>query len=93
MKKITIKGNINGKRVPSRILEEQIQNAVRDGERELRITADGQHGIGGRIWPRNETISITVDGPVGQRPGSMGMSGTEIIVKGSAFRRCHKWGT
>ena len=80
---ITIHGIIDGKRVPSRILEEQIQQAVRDGARELHIIADGQHGIGGRIWPRSETIKITAEGPAGQRLGSMGMSGTEIIVKGS----------
>ena len=36
------------------------------------------------IWPRGETVKITVEGPAGQRLGSMGMSGTEIIVKGSA---------
>ncbi len=80
----TIKGLVNGERVPSRILEEQIQQAVQDGKREIRIIADGQHGIGGRIWPRNETVKITVEGTAGQRLGSMGMPGTEIIVKGSA---------
>ena len=84
MKKVTIKGNINGKRIPSRILEEQIQQAVQDGARELYIIADGQHGIGGRIWPRDEKVLITVEGPVGQRLGSMGMFGTEIVVKGPA---------
>lgn len=84
MKKIIIKGNIDGKRIPSRVLEEQIQSAVHDGVRELHIIADGQHGIGGRIWPKNEKISITVEGPVGQRLGSMGMIGTEIVVKGGA---------
>ncbi len=84
MKKITLKGNINGKRTPSRIFEEEIQEAVRQGARELHIIADGQHGIGGRIWPRGEVIKITVEGPVGQRLGSMGMFGTEIIIKGGA---------
>ncbi len=84
MKTILIKGNIDGKRVPSRILEEYIQQAVKDGARELQIMADGQHGIGGRIWPMEQKVSITVEGPVGQRLGSMGMFGTEIIVKGSA---------
>ncbi len=83
-KKVVIHGNINGVRISSRILEEQIQKAVKDGARELYIIADGQHGIGGRIWPRGETIKITVEGPVGQRLGSMGMFGTEIVVKGSA---------
>ncbi|MBF0505544.1 MAG: FAD-dependent oxidoreductase [Nitrospirae bacterium] len=79
----TLKGLINGRRVPSRILEEQIQQAVLDGDREIRIIADGQHGIGGRIWPRSETVRIMVEGTSGQRLGSMGMSGTEIVAKGS----------
>jgi len=84
LKKVILKGNINGKRIPSRIFEEQIQEAVRQGARELHIIADGQHGIGGRIWPRGETVKIIVEGPVGQRLGSMGMFGTEIVVKGGA---------
>ncbi|GMT48167.1 MAG: pyridine nucleotide-disulfide oxidoreductase [bacterium] len=79
-----IKGIVNGKRVPSRIFEEEIQEAVRQGARDLLIIADGQHGIGGRIWPRSETVRITVEGPVGQRLGSMGMFGTEIVVRGGA---------
>ncbi|MEW6571223.1 MAG: FAD-dependent oxidoreductase [Nitrospirota bacterium] len=81
---VIIRGIVNGKRIPSRILEEQIQQAVSDGAKELHIMADGQHGIGGRIWPRGYTVKIMVDGPVGQRLGSMGMFGTEIIVRGSA---------
>jgi NADPH-dependent glutamate synthase beta subunit-like oxidoreductase/glutamate synthase domain-containing protein 3/NAD-dependent dihydropyrimidine dehydrogenase PreA subunit len=81
---VTIHGKVKGERVPSRILEEQIQHAVQEGARELRIIADGQHGIGGRIWPRGEAIKITVEGPVGQRIGSMGMSGTEITITGSS---------
>ena len=83
-KMVTIKGNVNGNRVPSRILEEQVQEAVKAGARELHINSEGQHGIGGRIWPRGETVKITVEGPVGQRLGSMGIFGTEIVVKGSA---------
>jgi len=81
---LTIHGNVNGARVPSRILEEQIQQAVREGARELHIIAEGQHGIGGRVWPRGEVVKIIVEGPVGQRLGSMGMSGTEIVVRGSS---------
>lgn len=84
VKTLTIHGNINGNRIPSRILEEQIQQAVLNGARELHIIAEGQHGIGGRIWPSGETVKITVDGQVGQRLGSMGMSGTEIVVKAGA---------
>ena len=79
-----IKGNIEGARVSSRVLEERIQEAVKDGARELHVTADGQHGIGGRIWPREAPVRITVEGPVGQRLGSMGMEGTHIVVNGGA---------
>jgi NADPH-dependent glutamate synthase beta subunit-like oxidoreductase/glutamate synthase domain-containing protein 3/NAD-dependent dihydropyrimidine dehydrogenase PreA subunit len=79
-----IKGNIDGKRVSSKNLEEQIQKAIKDGAKELTITADGQHGIGGRIWPQYGKVKITVEGTVGQRVGSMGMDGTEILVKGSS---------
>lgn len=84
MKKVTLKGFKDGKRTPSRILEEEIQEAVKQGARNLHIIANGQHGIGGRILPRGETVKITVEGPVGQRLGSMGMFGTEITVKGGA---------
>lgn len=84
MKKVTIKGIIKDKRVSSRILEEEIQEAVRHGARNLHVIADGQHGIGGRIWPQGEDVKISVEGSVGQRLGSMGMFGTEIVVNGSA---------
>lgn len=84
MKKVTLKGIHKGKRTPSRIFEVEIQEAVEKGARNLFIEADGQHGIGGRIWPRGENVRITIEGPVGQRCGSMGMFGTEILVKGSA---------
>src|SRR3990172_3714857 len=70
---ITLYGSVKGKRVPSRILEEEIQEAVREGARELHVVAEGQHGIGGRILPRGETITNTPPGAVGQRLGSMGM--------------------
>ncbi|MEN8261950.1 MAG: FAD-dependent oxidoreductase [Nitrospirota bacterium] len=83
MKKVTLKGNIKGKRTPSRVFEEQIQAAVEKGARNLHILANGQHGIGGRIWPKKDKVKITVEGPAGQRLGSMGMFGTEIVVKGS----------
>ncbi|MGD0885318.1 MAG: FAD-dependent oxidoreductase [Thermodesulfovibrionales bacterium] len=81
---VVIKGNINGARVPTRILEERLQHAIEEGAREVHVIADGQHGIGGRIWPRGESVKITVEGTSGQRLGSMGMAGTEILVKGSS---------
>jgi NADPH-dependent glutamate synthase beta subunit-like oxidoreductase/glutamate synthase domain-containing protein 3/NAD-dependent dihydropyrimidine dehydrogenase PreA subunit len=77
-----INGNIKGERVSSRKLEEQIQHAIKKGERAFTVHANGQHGIGGRIWPQDKKVRLTVDGPVGQRLGSMGMMGTEITVKG-----------
>jgi NADPH-dependent glutamate synthase beta subunit-like oxidoreductase/glutamate synthase domain-containing protein 3/Pyruvate/2-oxoacid:ferredoxin oxidoreductase delta subunit len=78
-----IKGTVNEKRISSRVLEEEIHDAVQQGQRKLHIFAQGQHGIGGRIWPREEKVEIIVEGPVGQRLGSMGMYGTEIVVRGS----------
>jgi len=83
-KSITIATNLAGKRTPSRLLEEQIQKAVSEGARKLTVIADGQHGIGGRLWPRGERIRFTVEGQVGQRLGGMGMQETEILVKGNA---------
>ncbi len=78
-----IKGNIDGKRVSSKDLEERIQKAIKDGARDISVTAEGQHGIGGRIWPCEGKIKVTIEGTSGQRVGSMGMEGTEILVKGS----------
>jgi NADPH-dependent glutamate synthase beta subunit-like oxidoreductase/glutamate synthase domain-containing protein 3/ferredoxin len=82
--KIELAGTVNGQRVSSRRLEERVQDAVKDGAREIRVLANGQHGIGGRIWPQKQTVRVIVEGPVGQRLGGMGMSGTEIIVRGCA---------
>jgi NADPH-dependent glutamate synthase beta subunit-like oxidoreductase/glutamate synthase domain-containing protein 3/NAD-dependent dihydropyrimidine dehydrogenase PreA subunit len=80
----TFYGIVNDARVPSRILEENIQMAVEEGLREIHIKANGQHGIGGRIWKnKEETVRVVVEGPVGQRLGSMGFPDTEIIVKNS----------
>ena len=53
-----IAGNFGGKRVESRVLEEQIQDAVARGQRSIEIQAYGQHGIGGRLWLRIERIVL-----------------------------------
>lgn len=85
--KATIQGTVDGARVSSRILEERMQEAVKAGASEITVMANGQHGIGGRIWPDKEgagKVRVTVEGPSGQRLGCMGMLGTEIVVKGSA---------
>lgn len=81
--KMIIKGNIDGRRVSSKDLDEQIQKAVKEGARDITVIADGQHGIGGRIWPCGEKVRIVIEGTPGQRVAGMGMEGTEIIVKGS----------
>ena len=78
-----INGIVDNQRVPSKTLEEQIQAAVKNGERQLHIIADGQHGIGGRLWPTPEDKQLVIDGTSGQRVGSMGMMGTKITVNGS----------
>ncbi|MGD8444624.1 MAG: hypothetical protein PVI94_14105, partial [Desulfobacterales bacterium] len=68
-----ISGRIDGERVDSRILEEQIQAAVDHGHRRLQIDAYGQHGIGGRLWQAgDEEVHLKISGQPGQRVGSMG---------------------
>jgi NADPH-dependent glutamate synthase beta subunit-like oxidoreductase/glutamate synthase domain-containing protein 3/ferredoxin len=79
-----IQGKVNGKRVSSKELEDHIQNAVHDGARDITVAADGQHGIGGRIFPRGDSVKISIEGTAGQRVGSMGMEGTQIIIRGSS---------
>ena len=78
-----INGKKNNKRLSSKELEENIQDAIKSGSHSLEVKAQGQHGIGGRIWPGGQGTQIKVNGPVGQRLGAMGMTGTRIIVNGS----------
>ena len=69
----------------SRVLEERIQKAVADGHRCIEIIAQGQHGIGGRLWKAGEEpIVLRVLGTSGQRVGSMGFPNTLIDVVGPA---------
>ena len=80
-----ISGKQDGIRIDSRILEEKIQNAVNTGNRDIIIRAVGQHGIGGRLWPKeDEPIHIRIEGHTGQRVGSMGSPNTFIEVMGPA---------
>lgn len=80
-----IAGKDNGVRLESRILEERIQDAVRQGARELTIEACGQHGLGGRLWvAKDEPIHVTITGAPGQRMASLGVPGTFIEVMGPA---------
>lgn len=80
-----ISGRQDGARIASRLLEEKIQEAVAIGERHLKVLAYGQHGIGGRLWPAgDENVHVRVEGPPGQRLGSMGFANTTIEVYGPA---------
>ncbi len=82
---IMIPGSEKGVRVESRVLEERIQKAVADGHRYIEIIAQGQHGIGGRLWRAGEEkISLRVLGTSGQRVGAMGFPSTLIDVVGPA---------
>ena len=84
-KRVALSGKENGIRIESRILEERIQQAVKDGVRELSVKAFGQHGIGGRLpVSMDEPVTITVTGTSGQRLGSLGFPGTRIEVTGPA---------
>ncbi|HOJ51162.1 MAG TPA: FAD-dependent oxidoreductase [Syntrophales bacterium] len=80
---IVIEGLREGRRVDSRLLEEEIQKAVEQGHRCIEVHAYGQHGIGGRLWKAGrEEVLIRVWGSVGQRVGSMGFPNTRIEVMG-----------
>jgi NADPH-dependent glutamate synthase beta subunit-like oxidoreductase/glutamate synthase domain-containing protein 3/Pyruvate/2-oxoacid:ferredoxin oxidoreductase delta subunit len=82
---IMIPGSEKGVRVESRVLEERIQKAVADGHRHVEIIAQGQHGIGGRLWRAGmEQITLRVLGTSGQRVGAMGFANTVIDVVGPA---------
>lgn len=82
---LVIEGMENGVRIDSRILESRIQQAVADGCRKMEIIADGQHGIGGRLWSAgSEPVHLRIKGSPGQRVGSMGFPGTRIEVDGPA---------
>ena len=78
-----ISGRREGKRIPSRVLEEIIHQQVVAGNRDLEVEAFGQHGIGGRLWDAGET-RIRIIGHSGQRTGSMGHANTHIEIMGPA---------
>ena len=83
-----IDGEKDGQRISSRVLEERIQEALKQGKRHLVVNALGQHGIGGRLWNNAnhtpEGINIEIEGHSGQRVGAMGYPHTFIQVLGPA---------
>lgn len=80
-----LKGRDDSGRVSSRVLEERVQEVVRQGASTIEIEAFGQHGLGGRIFkPGGENTRVLITGSSGQRAGSMGFPGTEIQIMGPA---------
>ena len=76
-------GTKDGKRLPSRVVEETIQDKIKQGHRNLEIDAFGQHGIGGRLWKaKDEKVNIRIIGHSGQRTGSLGFPNTSIEIMG-----------
>jgi len=79
-----ISGKVDGHRIESRVLEEQIQEAVAQGHTRLHIKAYGHHGIGGRLWKAgDQKVHVKITGPVGQRTGSLGFENTLVEIMGS----------
>ena len=84
-KQYIISGKESDIRISSRKLEEQLQEAVANGHRNLLVHANGQHGIGGRLWRAgNKSVYIRLEGQSGQRVGSMGFPNTRIDIMGPA---------
>ncbi len=72
------------RRISTQQLLQQIYAALERGETEFEVASSGHHNIGGPLWTEDGTpLKFTVRNP-GQRVGSFGLEGTEIIVKGSA---------
>ncbi|MBI5029242.1 MAG: FAD-dependent oxidoreductase [Chloroflexi bacterium] len=82
MKHLTTYGN--NKRKSTQQLLQEVYAAMREGETDFVVDASGQHNIGGPLWSTDgKPLKFTVRNP-GQRVGSMGMPGTEIVVEGPA---------
>lgn len=74
----------DNQRASTQDLLQEIYAAMARGETEFTIDASGQHDIGGPLWDSlGRQLRFTVTNP-GQRVGSMGMTGTEIVVEGPA---------
>ncbi len=71
-------------RISTQQLLRQIYTALESGETEFEVLSSGHHNIGGPLWTEDgRPLKFKVKNP-GQRVGSFGLDGTEIIVEGSA---------
>jgi NADPH-dependent glutamate synthase beta subunit-like oxidoreductase/glutamate synthase domain-containing protein 3/Pyruvate/2-oxoacid:ferredoxin oxidoreductase delta subunit len=76
--------NDKNRRISTQQLLQKVYEALEQGETEFEITSSGHHDIGGPLWTEDgEPLKFRVKNP-GQRVGSFGLEGTEIIVDGSA---------
>nr|WP_320113995.1 FAD-dependent oxidoreductase [uncultured Desulfuromonas sp.] len=74
----------NNRRLSTQILLQKIYTALEEGETQFEVLSSGHHNIGGPLWTEDGTpLKFRVKNP-GQRVGSFGLDGTDIIVDGSA---------
>ncbi|ALC17812.1 4Fe-4S ferredoxin [Desulfuromonas soudanensis] len=74
----------NNQRISTQQLLQQIYAALEAGETEFNVLSSGHHDIGGPLWTEDGApLKFRVKNP-GQRVGSFGLDGTEIVVEGSA---------
>ena len=74
----------DNKRISTQQLLQRIHAALEGGETEFQVLSSGHHNIGGPLWTADGSpLRFTVKNP-GQRVGSFGLEGTEIVVEGSA---------
>jgi len=71
-------------RISTQQLLKQIYAALERGETSFEVLSSGHHNIGGPLWTEDGSpLKFRVKNP-GQRVGSFGLDGTEIVVEGSA---------
>jgi NADPH-dependent glutamate synthase beta subunit-like oxidoreductase/Pyruvate/2-oxoacid:ferredoxin oxidoreductase delta subunit len=72
------------KRISTQQLLQKIYAGLEAGETEFEVLSSGHHDIGGPLWTGDgRPLKFRVKNP-GQRVGSFGLDGTDIVVEGSA---------
>ncbi len=83
-KELTVNGlDQDGRRISSKDFEALVQQAFKKSST-LNLKTYGQHNVGGRLKNDGSPITVTINGPCGQRLGCMGMPGTKITCNGPA---------
>lgn len=85
MKTFKIKAYNENERMSTQSLFQMIYEKVSEGICDFVIDACGQHDIGCALWAKNKNkkLNFKIKNP-GQRVGAMALSGTKIVVEGSA---------